>query len=155
MEEWISVLSLIIVGVLLVIAEVLFVPGTTLVGILGLLAMVFGIYLSYEYFGQSTGIWVTAGSSVLFIIAVVYGFKSKTWEKFSLKGTMDSKVNEGLTAALREGDTGITSSVLRPIGKAEFADKEYEVKSYGEYIESGTEIKIVKIEMNNIIVEIA
>lgn len=153
MIEWISVVGLIIIGIILVVVEVILVPGTTLVGILGMLAIILGIYLGFEYFDQATGWWIMAGSSLIFALTVFYGFKSKTWEKFSLKGSIKSKVNEGLTSALQPGDIGTTISVLRPVGKAEFNEKEYEVKSFGEYIESGTEIRIVKVEMNNIFVE--
>ena len=66
---------------------------------------------------------------------------------------MQGKVNEGLTVGLKEEDEGFAVSTLKPVGKAEFNDKEYEVRSFGSYIEAGTKIKIVKIEMNNILVE--
>ncbi|MEL7006458.1 MAG: NfeD family protein, partial [Bacteroidota bacterium] len=148
-----SVVGLIIIGILLVVAEVIIVPGTTLVGILGLLAIGLGIYLSFEYFEPSTSWWILGGSLLAFGVTVFYGFKSKTWERFSLSGAIESKVNEGLTTSLKAGDVGVAISALRPVGKAEFENKEYEVKSFGEYIEDGTEIVIVKIEINNIFVE--
>lgn len=155
MIEWISVVLLIVIGIGLVIVEVLFVPGTTLVGILGILALILGVYLSFEYFGPTAGWWVTGGASLFFVTAVVYGFKSNTWDKFSLKGTIKSKVNEGLTSSLQAGDIGVATSVLKPVGKAEFDEKEYEVKSLGEYIDSGIKVRIIKLELNNIFVEIA
>lgn len=153
MTDWITVISLVAVGILLLIAEVLFVPGTTIVGILGFLAAILGIYLSFEYFGTVVGGWFTFGSTVAFGIALYYSFKSKTWDKFSLKDTNSGKVNENLTESLSVGDEGVSISVLKPVGKAEFGDKEFEVKTLGDYVESGTRIKIIKIEKNNIVVE--
>jgi membrane-bound ClpP family serine protease len=62
-------------------------------------------------------------------------------------------VNEGLTAKLQVAQRGVAISSLRPIGKAEFEGKTYEVKTFGDYIDSGTKIEIIKIEQNNIYVQ--
>lgn len=153
MAEWITVISLVVLGLIFVLIELLFIPGTTVVGILGFVSTVVGIYLSFDYFGSSTGWWFTLGSSLFFAITLYYSFKSGTWERFSLKSAMQNKVNEGLTAELKEGDEGTAVSTLKPVGKAEFDNKEYEVKSFGDYVEPGTRIKIVKIDINNILVE--
>lgn len=153
MTDWITVVSLVLVGILLIIAEIIFVPGTTIVGILGFLSGILGVYLSFDYFGSVTGGWVAFGSSVAFGIALYYSFKSNTWDKFSLKDTNSGKVNEDLTAALAVGDEGLAISVLKPVGKAEFGVGEFEVKTLGDYTESGTRIKIIKLEKNNIVVE--
>lgn len=153
MSEWITVIALVLAGVALIITEILFVPGTTVVGILGIAASVFGVYLSFEYFGQDIGVWFTLGAVLAFAAAVYFSFKSKTWEKFSLKDTNKGKVNEGLTQDLKVGDEGIALSSLKPVGKAEFSDNEYEVRTLGQYVDEKTALKILKIELNNIIVE--
>ena len=153
MGDWLTVISLVVAGILLIIAEILFVPGTTVVGILGIASSIFGVYLSYDYFGAATGTWFTVGSAIIFAVALYYSFKSKTWDKFSLKDSLQGKVNENLTSGLESGMEGIAISTLKPIGKAEFNDKEYEVKTTGQYVESGQQLKILKIEKNNIIVE--
>ncbi len=53
--EWFAVIGLIILGIGLVVIEVVFVPGTTVVGIAGFICTGFGIYLGYDYFGNVTG----------------------------------------------------------------------------------------------------
>ncbi len=153
MVEWLSVLALIVLGIILIVAEILFVPGTTVVGILGLAAMVVGFYLGFEYFGNITGWWILILSSTISIVALVVAFRQRSWERFSLKDTNKSKFNEDLAVDLKPGDEGITISVLRPIGKAEFSDNEFEVKTLGGYLNAGTRIKIIRIEQNNIFVE--
>jgi membrane-bound ClpP family serine protease len=75
------------------------------------------------------------------------------WNRFSLKNTIDSKVNEGQADLLKEGEEGTAISALRPMGKADFEGKQYEVSSLGPFIESGTKIKIIKIASHHIIVE--
>ena len=153
MAEWTTVISLAVLGFLLILIEVLFVPGTTIIGILGLISSIFGIYLSFSYFGTATGWWFVLGSSIFFAVSLYFSFKTKTWERFSLKSTIKSKVNEGLTNELHVNDEGTALSTIKPIGKGEFNEKEYEVKSLGSYIEPGTKIKIIKIDSNNIIIE--
>ena len=131
----------------------LFVPGTTVVGILGLIATILGIYLSFDYFGSEVGWWFTFGSTLFFAMAIYISFRNKTWEKLALKDTNIGKVNEGLTDSLAIGDKGVAISTLKPIGKAEIKDKEYEVRTNGDYVDSGTLVQIIKIGKNNIIVE--
>lgn len=153
MSDWITVIALVVAGVVLLITEILFVPGTTVVGILGIAAAIFGVYLSFKYFGQTVGSGFAVSSVALFGVAVYLSFKSKTWQRFSLKETSKGRVNEGLTQSLKAGDQGVAISVLKPIGKAEFAGKEYEVSALGHYLEPNTPLRIVKIKMNRIIVE--
>ncbi|MTI21786.1 hypothetical protein E1176_12210 [Fulvivirga sp. RKSG066] len=153
MSDWFTVASLIALGIALIIVEVLFVPGTTVVGILGFVSAVVGVYLGFEYFGEEIGWWIFGGTTVAFAASLYFGFKGGTWDKFSLKDTSEGRVNDGYWSSLKVGDKGVALSTLRPIGKAEFNDKEYEVRSYGNYIDSTTKIEIVKIDGNRIYVE--
>jgi len=56
-------------------------------------------------------------------------------------------------ATVQIGDEGITLSTLRPIGKAEFNSKTYEVKTSGNYVDRGEKVKITQIESHQIVVE--
>jgi membrane-bound ClpP family serine protease len=51
------------------------------------------------------------------------------------------------------GMEGQTVSALRPIGKAELNNQTVEVKTNGDYLDSGSRIRIIKIISNQIIVE--
>jgi membrane-bound ClpP family serine protease len=153
MVEWITVISLILFGLFLVVAEIIFVPGTTLVGIVGFVFLLAGIGSSFNYFGSETG-WTTVGiTSVASGLILYYSFKANVWSRFSLKSSIKSKVNEGELDALTIGAEGQTVSALRPIGKAEIQSKMYEVKTLGEYLDSGSKIRVIKIVSNQIIVE--
>jgi membrane-bound ClpP family serine protease len=151
--EWIIVASLIFFGILLVIVEVIFIPGTTIVGIVGAGFMIAGVVSSFNYFGSQGG-WVTLGATgVLSAIMVYYAFKANVWGKFSLKTTSLGKVNEGELDGLTIGLEGIAISALRPSGKAEIIDKTYEVKTLGAFVDPGSKIRIIKVNTNQIIVE--
>lgn len=153
MIEWVTVISLIFFGLALIVVEIIFVPGTTLVGVLGFVFLLVGVGLSFNYFGSETG-WVTVGcTGVASGLLLYYSFSSNVWGKFSLKTSMNSRVNEGDLEELQVGTEGKTVSTLRPVGKAELNDKTFEVKTLGEYLEAGRRIRIIKIVSNQIIVE--
>ncbi len=154
MGDWIVIVLLIVFGIGLIIAEVIFIPGTTFVGVLGALFIGYGVYTSFVTFGSNTGWGVLVGSFILTLLAVIYSFRSGSWKKFSLKGQMTSKVNEHIDIPMKVGDVGMAISVLKPVGKAEFDDDTYEVKTLGEYVEEDNKVRIIKIENNNIIVEL-
>jgi membrane-bound ClpP family serine protease len=153
MMEWLTISALILIGIGLIIIEIIFVPGTTIVGILGFAMSGYGIYLGYDYFGNTTGHIVLTSSVILAFVCIFYSFKSGAWKKFANKSAIKSKVNEGLTIDLKEGDLGQSTSSLKPIGKGIFNDKEYEVTSQGNFITEKQPIKIIKIEKNKIFVE--
>lgn len=151
--EWMIVISLVLFGLLLLVVEVIFVPGTTVVGIAGFVFVVLGIGFAFRYFGSEIG-WITTGGAALaFGIGFYFSFKTNVWKRFSLKSAIKSKVNEGELEQLAEGEEGVTISALRPVGKAELTSKIYEVKTQGQYVDSGTRIRIVKIISNQIFVE--
>lgn len=153
MVEWITLLSLIILGLALILAEIIFVPGTTLVGLVGFVCLAIGVGLGFSYFGSSTGWTIASVTAVSSGVIVVYAFKANVWGRFSLKSTIDSKVNEGELAGVAAGAEGVTLSALRPSGKAELATRTYEVRTLGNYVESGTKIRVTQIVSNQIIVE--
>lgn len=150
--EWTVVISLVAVGLFLLLVEILFVPGTTLVGLVGFIVLGIGVGLSFKYFGKETG-WITLGStSVIAGLTLYISFKSNLWSRFALKSAITSKVNED-PIGLSIGEEGIALSALRPIGKAEIGRRTFEVKSLGAYVETGTRIRIIQINSNQIIVE--
>jgi membrane-bound ClpP family serine protease len=151
--EWMMVLLLIVIGLSLIVVEVIFVPGTTVVGVAGFAFMVIGVGLSFRYFGSSGG-WATTAASVAAAgVALYFSFRSGMWERFSLKTTMNSKVNEGEVDSIKAGIEGVALSALRPSGKAELQDRTYEVRTMGTYLEAGTRIRVMQILSNQIIVE--
>ncbi len=153
MLEWVTVISLLVFGLALVVAEIIFVPGTTLVGVLGFGFLILGAGLSFRYFGSETG-WIIVGCTAVASGAILYySFSANVWGKFSLKSSSSSKVNEGEMDEVKVGAEGQTLSALRPIGKAELNNKTFEVKTLGEYLDSGKKIRVIKILMNQIIVE--
>jgi membrane-bound ClpP family serine protease len=150
---WILILALLLIGLALIVVEVVFVPGTTIVGILGVIFLGAAIMSSYRNYGTETGFYILVGTSAVTAIALFLSFRSEAWSRFANKSSMNSKVNEGITAELALGDEGMAVSTLKPIGKVEFKGREFEVKTLGDYVDVGTKVKIVHIQANQIIVK--
>ena len=149
----IIILTIILIGVILTVLELFFVPGTTLVGLLGLIFSIAGVVITYRYYGTDVGMYVLSATTVLKLGILYYSFQRKAWTQFSLKTAINSKVNEGITDGLTIGETGVTMSTLRPIGKARFNQREFEVRTSGNYIDTGMAIRITDISSNQITVE--
>ncbi len=153
MLMWIIIISLLLIGLALIIVELVFIPGTTVVGLLGLIFAVVGIVISYSHFGSAVGFYILLGTLATTLVALFYSFRSGAWKKFSLKSSMKSKVNDGIMDTVSIGDEGITLSTLRPVGKAEFKSRTFEVKTSGNYVERGEKVRITQIELHQIVVE--
>lgn len=142
-----------LLGTFLIVAEIIFVPGTTIVGILGFIFSAYCIYLGYDYFGYTTGTLILLGGLVINVVALILAFKSRSWERFSLKGTMKGKFNDDFKIELQVGDRGTTISSLKPIGKAQFGDREIEVRSDGGFVNENIEIEVKRFDESKIIVQ--
>lgn len=152
--EWIIVISLLILGSALIATEVLFIPGTTIVGIIGFCTSVYGIYCGYDLLGTDTGHILLLTTLILNSLCIYLAVKFKVWEIFSLKKeTLGSIENSNTGNTLAINDKGITISDLRPMGSAEINNEIYEVSTYGEFVDSKTSIQIVAIENKKIIVQ--
>ncbi len=148
---WIIILLLI--GVLLLFLEIFFVPGTTIVGVIGGIFAAIAIYLAFKEHGNMAGYISLAVTLVVMTILIIIGAKTGVWQKLSNKDAIKSKVLNVDENELKTGDTGTSISALRPSGKARFGNRNYEVTSYGEYIEPNSRLEIISISGNKIFVK--
>ncbi|HQO50241.1 MAG TPA: hypothetical protein PK939_07420, partial [Bacteroidales bacterium] len=105
---WTVILTLIFVGLLIVLLEILVIPGGGIAGIIGFGLMVSGVYLAFEREGTTAGLLVLSGTVVINIASLVLALRSKTWDKAMLKKQLDGKVNLIDAERLKAGDKGET-----------------------------------------------
>ncbi|GAB3536803.1 hypothetical protein GCM10027443_28040 [Pontibacter brevis] len=151
--DWVTVVLLIGIGLLLIIVELIFVPGTTIVGILGFILAAIGIWIGYAALGTTIGHIVLAGTVLIGALAFVYSFRSNSWSQFALKNQNRSHVNEDNPHLLEEGEIGTTVSALRPQGTALFSERLHEVQTQGEFVAPNRTVRIIRLSQNKIIVE--
>ena len=150
--DFLTLFFLLVIGLILILIEILFIPGTTVFGIFGILAIFYSDYLSFQYFGAEFAIVYSIANSILVLFVVIYSLKTNTWKKIALNKIHNVKV-ENKFDSLKVGDEGKTTSALRPYGKAIFSDKFYEVKSSENFIDENKKIKIINILQDKIIVK--
>jgi membrane-bound ClpP family serine protease len=133
--------------------EILFVPGTTIVGLIGIIFSGIGIYYGYQLFSTATATLIFVLTVLINLGMLVYGFKAGVWKKFSLMDTNTGRSFDDRLIGLEIGQKGKTKSDCRPFGKAEFGERIYEVKSDTGFIPTNEDIYIHKLENNKIIIK--
>lgn len=149
---WFILSSLLILGIILVLVEILFVPGTTVVGVLGVIVTSAGIYYGFSAFNYHTALTILALAVISNLLVIIYGFRSGVWDKFTLKETSTSRSFDNRLLELEIGQKGKTVSDFKPYGKVEIGEKIYEAKSQSGFLSPGTDVYIEKLEDNKIII---
>ena len=139
------VISLIIIGLLLMFAEILIIPGVGIAGILGVAAMAGSCVYAFLEIGQTAGVIVTAVNAVLLVVISIWVLRAKTWERLALATNIDSKaiVPE---AEVVPGTVGVTVPRLAPMGTARFGDLRLAVTARAGIIDPGVEVEVVEVD---------
>jgi membrane-bound ClpP family serine protease len=144
---------LILLGVILLLIEFAVIPGVTIAGIGGAILFGYSIYLAFSEYGTWAGI-ITLLVIIVFIPLLFYKFfKGRFGKNMQLGTTITGKVVNVDRQKVKTGDKGIALTRLTPVGKISVNDETYEGKSTGHIIDAGTEIEVIKILNNQIIVK--
>lgn len=147
------IITLILVGLVLIFAEILLIPGVGVAGVLGLLSMGGSCFYAFYEFGNTAGAIVTAIVAVLIVALTVWVLRAKTWKRMSLETNIDSKAVPSEASIIAVGDRGKTLTRLAPMGSARFGDYVIEVKSLEGMLDPGIDVEVVLIEDNRITVK--
>lgn len=150
---WTVIIILILVGLLMMILEIIVIPGTGVAGIIGFVLMATGIWLAYTRQGIVAG-HITLGATIAInVIGLILTLRSKTWKKAMLNTVNSGKVNDIEKGDLEVGEIGTTISRCAPMGKAEFKNNFYEVSTLSEFIDQEQKVEIIKISGNKIYIK--
>ena len=144
------IISLLFIGIILLLIEIFVVPGIGISGILGVIALGGGCYLSFNC-GMHIGMIVTGSVIVLIIVLIVIALRKETWEKLALEAQIDASAGQD-ASKIAVGDRGVTITRLAPMGSARIEGKTMEVKSYEGFVDPGVDVEVVMIEDNIIYV---
>ena len=136
--EWLIVLMLILIGAILVVLEILVLPGINVAGILGFISIIAGVYFGYAYYGGVTGHLILAGTVVFGFGMTWYVLRTKTWKRLSLDTRLEGTV-EGIGA---------------PMGNVKLGDMVVEAESRSGYIDAHRPVEVVKVLRNKVIVQL-
>jgi len=164
-------LLLFIAGIILLVIELLLIPGFGVTGVAGIILIVASLILSMQGFVipkfdyQRKIMKINAIVVLSSLVGALIGFtvlarflpKIGVFSALMLKA--EQKPEEGFVVQDEEeksklvGGQGIAVTPLRPSGKAKIGDELYDVQTEGEYVEKGTRIEVIEVSGNRIIVK--
>ncbi|MDH3623194.1 MAG: hypothetical protein OES69_12425 [Myxococcales bacterium] len=145
------VVAVLVLGLLLLLAEVAIVPGFGVAGVLGMLALAAGAIAAWTELGPFWGT-VTGGVSIIAAGVMLYVIpKSRAGRRMVLEHSQAEAVSQEDRSDLL-GRRGITVTPLRPIGRVRFGHDEVDVMTEGEYIESNQEVEVMTVEGPRVVV---
>jgi membrane-bound serine protease (ClpP class) len=175
-------LVLFVLGIGLLALEVFVIPGFGVFGVSGILLTLASLVLAShtfagmtltEGFQESMGSLGSLAAAMVTVIAVAVvlnrfmpsiPFLNRlilTPPGFAMAGSDGPLLNPSLLStmpvavgAVDIGSVGITASALRPSGKAIFGDSYMDVVSDGAYVDHGTQVEVIRIAGNRIIVRV-
>lgn len=157
-------LLIIFLGVLLLLIEMIIIPGFGIAGIGGIILIVFGLYRlllpdvpvgeevsDMAMFGLTIGI---IGGLIGIVLLFKLMTKTKFWQRLSSPGVQDHELGYDTSLGLENmvGQKGVADSDLRPSGWATVKDKRIFVVSEGTFIEENEKIEIIKVDGNRVVV---
>jgi len=149
---WLTIVLLLLFGLLFLAAEVIFIPGTTVVGLVGFALLVVGVWLGYRDLDTPVAHLALLGV-VMFTGLIIYlGLRPKNLAKVALLDVNDSSVLDARRPDVVPGTLGRTLSALRPAGTVLFGEERREAVTRGEFVAAGTEVRVLAIEQNRIVV---
>lgn len=148
-----AIILLILLGLLLLLIEFAVIPGVTIAGIGGFILLGISVFIAFSEYGNGIGFLTLTFVLIASPLLIYYFFKSKSGKKMMLETFVDGKVESVDNAKIAAGDSGKTIGRLAPSGKVKVNGEIVEAQSTGAYVDHNTEIKVLKILTNKIIVE--
>jgi len=157
-------LLLVSLGVLLLALEVFVIPGVTVAGVAGVVALVGGLGMTLVGAGATPSVILTAlGRVAISILVAMAGafalFGALPRLPFGRRLVLDTGMAADLgyvSAPESErqwrGHTGVALSPLRPAGIADIDGTRLDVVSDGGFIDAGTSIEVTRVDGNRIVV---
>lgn len=172
---WLEVV-LFVAGVLFLLVEIFVLPGFGIAGLTGLLLVISSLLLAGQSFVIPRGpeqvkslvnsLMVICGSGVIALVGCALIVRQlgniPMLNRLALEPPAPDSVAptgpQGLTSAgtgiaLKVGDRGTARSALRPAGQCRFGDRKADVIADGAFIEVGTEVEIIDVSSNRIMVQ--
>lgn len=169
-----EVVAVFVLGLLLVLIELIFIPGIVVLALAGTL-MMFGalLWAMVDYYPSAPewpsldvfllplanlGVAIGLSGVAIFFLAqffpklpVLRRLVLTTSEPGGGSLTMDEPGAGRLS--VRAGDRGKALSMLRPVGRAEFGGQSYDARSEGNFIPPGAAVVALRVEGGEVVVE--
>jgi membrane-bound ClpP family serine protease len=148
------IITLIVLGIILLLVELLLIPGFGVTGILGIVALVGGVVMAYYTRGATTGHIVLCGAILCCALLLWYALRSSTWKRLALHDNITAQAfDKPEDKGVHVGMKGISVTRLAPIGTVLFDHVKIEATAYEGIINSSRPVEVVKIDGIKVIVK--
>lgn len=164
---------LFVIGIILLIVEIFIIPGFGVLGIAGIICIVFGLTLGLVGALPSDSpidlptsgnflsalLTVIISITIALVVSVYLGGKFLTGNLFgkfvlsTTQNTSEGYVGSDTSQMALVGKKGITHTVLRPSGKVEVDGNIYDAMTANDFIDKGEKIEVVKFETAQLFVK--
>ena len=164
-------MMLIVLGFLLIVVEILIIPGFGVAGIAGFLMILVGLLLSLQDFTlpdpslpweatlfkvNLASVVLSFGGSLLLAMGAVRWLVPAMGRRVSgpyLEADLkESKAFSKESDRVSVGEKGRAITPLRPAGKARFGGEPFDVVTQGDFIAAGESVKVCAVDGNRIVV---
>ena len=176
-QETMVVAAVFVIGIVLIGVELLAAPGTIVPGVLGFICMMVALVYAMSGWevlppgGASAGGFNLAayatgfrnfalgvtGAAVIITLLCLWLPDLRPFRSLILQTSAGGTLNDApsMQAAIRAqaGDSGIARSALRPYGTVDLGGRLIEAMAEGDYVQSGTPVRVREIRGEKIIVE--
>lgn len=158
MEFFVPIL-LIFIGLGLIALEVYVVPGLGVVGFTGGGAIIAGVIYAFVMHGATGGVFAALGSVALGGGMFYLMWESGAWDRFILAADLrrdtDADAREHDARSRYLGRPAVAITPLRPGGIVEIDGERVEVQTEGEFIASGSVVRIVAMDRRRFFVRLS
>ncbi|MDS1029447.1 NfeD family protein [Bacillota bacterium LX-D] len=146
-----------LVGLILMLVEVLLIPGHGFAGVLGFVAVLISIFQAAPSLEQASVSIVIAliGTILIAILSFKYLPTRNVWKKLMLETHQDKTAGYvNIKSSLEEliGQQGVAITPLRPAGSALFGERRVDVVTEGDFIAPKSTVKVLKVEGTKVVV---
>ena len=149
--------AIFVLGIVLLGVEIFLIPGFGIAGILGIIGIVAGIFMSFGLANiaiSAFSIFISLIIDIILIIIITrFVVKSKGFSNKIALNSDTSGYYSSVSFDYLLNKEGIADTFFRPTGYVIIDDKKYDAISEGEFIEKGSNLKVVLVEGNKIVVK--
>ncbi len=150
---WWLIALLIVIGALMLVVELVLLPGITIAAIGALGCYGGAAWLAYTHHGVGGLLVTVAVIIVLTVVATWFSLRAKTWQRFALGDRIESRSQEEPRRKVKVGARGTALGRLAPMGTVVIEGTNYEAKTTGGFVDQNTEVEVIGFENFNIVVK--
>lgn len=153
-QLWLPI-ALMLLGAVIVFFEI-FIPSGGILAIAAGICIVSAIVMVFKNQGAALGLVFVLITMLLLPAVIFFAMKifpeTRMGKKLILQHSEEGFNSQDTSENELLGQTGVTVSMLRPVGVARFGNKRIDVMTDGELIEKDKPIEVRRVEGNRIIV---